>query len=144
MPQLSLLDIYGHVQTIPHTQRGDSIVPRTETGESLAQAGCSQVLEAERASWLRIANAALRAFAATTYPREFTIEEFRASFAKVHLSAPHHPNVWGALTRQAIRQNLLRHVGYTKSKSLKTHGHPVGRYRWIPTETKAGPPASER
>lgn len=131
MPQLplSFLD-----PPAVYTQRGDSIIPRTETGESLKAAGCAQVLSAERDSWLRIAHAALRAFAATTYPRSFTIEELRASFAGAYLNAPHSPNVWGALTRQAIAKGTVRHVGYVRAKSKKTHAHPVGVYVWIPTE----------
>lgn len=130
MPQLRYL-----YDTPTHTQRGDSIVPRTPTGESLKAAGCAQVLSAERDSWLRIAHAALRAFAAATYPRSFTIEELRASFAGAYLNAPHSPNVWGALTRHAIAKGTIRHMGYVKAKSKKTHAHPVGLYVWNPSQT---------
>jgi hypothetical protein len=128
----------------PHTQLGQSIVPRAPNGESLKAAGCAQVLEAEKLSWLRIAHAALRAFAASEYPREFTIEQLRDSFAKGHLNAPHHPNVWGALTREAIRLGVIRQTGYTKAKSAKTHGHPVGKYRWNPDAARPNPTPVKR
>lgn len=55
-----------------------------------------------------------------------TMEEFR----HVARNQPESHKAWGALTSSARNAGMLEFDGYVKAQSVKTHSHPVARWRF--------------
>ena len=97
-----------------------------DTSRHLGEIGMAKTLEAEREEWITEALQALKVFSRMPAWCRFKCEDFRAWYTLAGGSAPHHFNVWGALTNRAARDGLIRFTGsYAPSVSPKTHGHPV-------------------
>lgn len=56
-----------------------------------------------------------------------TMEEFR----HVAVNHPDSHKAWGALTTMAKNIGLIEFDGYVRAQSVKTHGHPIGRWRIV-------------
>ena len=54
-----------------------------------------------------------------------TMEEFR----HVAANQPDSHKAWGALTSTAKNLGLIEFDGYVRAQSVKTHSHPIGRWR---------------
>lgn len=56
-----------------------------------------------------------------------TMEEFRHEAVNQPLSH----KAWGALTTTAKGLGLIEFDGYVRAQSVKTHSHPIGRWRIV-------------
>lgn len=56
-----------------------------------------------------------------------TMEEFR----HVTANQPESHKAWGALTTVAKNLGLIEHDGFVRAQSVKTHSHPIGRWRLL-------------
>lgn len=56
-----------------------------------------------------------------------TMEEFRA----VARNQPSTHKAWGAMTTAAKHAGLIEFDGYVRALSVKTHSHPIGRWRIV-------------
>lgn len=93
--------------------------------ELLRDVGMARTLYVEGEDWIDLAMRELRVFVTLPGWSEFKTEDFRAWLAG-RMPQPHSPNVWGAFTNRACRENVIRWTGrYVPSVSPKTHAHPV-------------------
>lgn len=96
-----------------------------DVGAALRDVGIARTMEAEGETWMLRALDELRRFSSDPSWSEFKTEDFRVWLAGF-LPPPHSSNVWGALTRRACLEGIIRWTGkYAPSVSPKTHAHPV-------------------
>lgn len=72
----------------------------------------------------------LRAWIATRRMQgatHMTMEEFR----HVARNQPDSHKAWGAITTAARKAGLIEHESYVPATSVKTHGHPIGLWRFV-------------
>nr|DAH64371.1 MAG TPA: hypothetical protein [Caudoviricetes sp.] len=89
------------------------------TGEAKKQAGISSVLQSD---WTASAEACFRRFLVHIGNREFTSDMFRQFAEEDGLPEPHHPNAWGGLLHQQIKEHGLIDTGW-RALSTRTAGH---------------------
>lgn len=80
--------------------------------------------------WKHAVLAEFKAWLATRKDRgatHMTMEEFR----HVAVNQPLSHKAWGALATTAKGQGLIEFDGYVKAQSIKTHAHPIGRWRIV-------------
>jgi hypothetical protein len=102
--------------------------------KQLADDGMAQVLENERSEWRE---AFLRF--AEKYAKQnafFKIEFIRFEWLSTGGEDPHHPNVYGAISKQMVMRGYCEFFSYAKAASMKTRNHPVVVYKSLIFEVK--------
>ncbi len=85
--------------------------------------------ESANAWWIKAALEGLKRFAIGR--ADLTLEEFRHWWLAQGGAVPSTHHAYGALAQQAVRSGLLQFTTFENARSVKTHGHPVRRYRVI-------------
>lgn len=99
-------------------------------GQVRRERGQRRVLDNTNAAWKERVLHELRVFCEMTRhqdSRQFAFEVFREWATKTRgLPEPFSHNVWGAISRLAVREGIMRWTGqYQPARSARTHAHPV-------------------
>jgi hypothetical protein len=90
------------------------------------------VVAGNAGSWMTAAMAAaVQCRQSHPWPGGFVAEDLRAQLVKDGLPRPHHHNVWGAFTNQAIKEKLIRKTGqYRNMRGPRSHARSTPVYVW--------------
>lgn len=106
--------------------------PKQMTGQELKERGIQQAVDhadRDNKDWSASIIQELRKWV-SRQSQVFAIEDFRRHITVRHPDLlPPTPNAWGYLSRAALNLKIVRHIGYRKAKSPKTHGHRVMTFR---------------
>jgi len=96
----------------------------------LAKSAGQQLTLDVNVAWAQHAIVELKAWLALRKQQgaaHMTMEEFR----HVARHQPETHKAWGALTTSAKNLGLIAFDGYVRAQSVKTHAHPIGRWRIV-------------
>lgn len=99
-----------------------------DMGGLLAKAAGQQLTLEVNVAWTQHAITELKAWLVLRKEQgatHMTMEEFR----HVAVHQPESHKCWGALTTMAKNLGLIEFDGYVRAQSIKTHAHPIGRWR---------------
>lgn len=97
---------------------------------SAAKAAGQQLTLDVNVAWTQYAITELKAWLALRKLQgatHMTMEEFR----HVARQQPSTHKAWGALTTIAKNLGLIEFDGYVRAQSVKTHSHPIGRWKLL-------------
>lgn len=92
-----------------------------QTGEQLREEGVARADRATDPEWRDAADTMIRVLARNGV--EFTAEEVRA-----WVGDPPNPNAWGGRFLTAIKQGVIRRIGYRPAKRKEAHARVLAVY----------------
>lgn len=108
----------------------DMVRGMDDTAGLMAKSVGQQLTLEANAAWTKRAAVELRSWLASRKAAgatHMTMEEFR----HVAVAQPESHKAWGALTTVAKNLGLIAFDGYVRAQSVKTHAHPIGRWRIV-------------